>query len=113
MRASLAVDTIERIRAPLVENAYGDLERDWDAAETVELTGWRIDPSSGFEQHDTIRDAAVTVWRLYGPLDADVAESDRVVAHGDTWEVDEHPQRFRSPRGNVGHTVLVLKRVEG
>ena len=115
MRSRLAAEGIQVLRAPLVTNEYGDQQRDWPNAVVVSSSssGWRVDPSTAFEQNDTTRDAEVTVWRAYGPLSADVEADDRVVSRGETFEVDEPPARFRSPRGNLGHTVLMLKQVDG
>ena len=113
MRTSLAVDELTILRAPVAEDRYGDDAPDWDAAVETVLPGWRIDPDDGLEQIDATRDAVVIRLRALGPLDADVRATDRVRAQGETFEIDGEPLRYRSPRGRVGHTALVLKRVQG
>lgn len=113
MRTSLAVDELTFLRAPVVEDRYGDDERDWDNAVETVSPGWRVDPDEGLERIDATRDAVVIRHRAIGPVDADVEASDRALWQGDVYAIDGEPLRYRSPRGRLGHTALLLKRVEG
>lgn len=109
-------DTITRVRAPLVDNAYGDPERDWGAAERTALTGWRLQPMDGARvtDADTLpRDGLDIRRRAFGPAGADVLTTDRIEWEGATWRVEGDVSRWRSPTGALAHTELILARMEG
>lgn len=116
MSFSWHTDTITRLRAPLVANDYGDPERDWSAATSTPLSGWRVQPMQGSRVNvaDTLpRDGLDRRHRAFGPYDADVEPTDRIQWQGTTWRIDGDVDRWRSPTGALAHTELILARMEG
>lgn len=116
MPFSWHTDTVIRVRAPLVSNDYGDLERDWAAATSTPLAGWRVQPMQGSRVNvaDSLpREGLDRRQRAFGPYDTDMLTTDRVEWQGETWVVDGDVDRWRSPTGALAHTELVLARMEG
>lgn len=116
MPFSWHTDTITRIRAPLVTSPYGDPERDWDAATSTPLSGWRIQPMQGSRVNvaDTLpRDGLDRRHRAFGPFASDVLTTDRIEWQGETWRIEGDVDRWRSPTGSIAHTELILARMEG
>lgn len=109
-------DTLVRVRAPLVEDDYGDPVRDWAAAERAPLPGWRVQPMQGSRVNvaDTLpRDGLDRQRRAFGPPGADVLTTDRIEWQGVTWTIDGDVDHWRSPTGRLAHTELILARMEG
>jgi hypothetical protein len=109
-------DVLVRVRAPVVDDPYGNPVRDWDAATSTDLSGWRVQPVQGSRQNtaDTLpRDGLERRQRAFGPPDADVLRTDRIEWQGETWIVDGDVDRWRSPTGRLAHTELILQRMEG
>lgn len=109
-------DSIVRVRAPLVTGPYGDPERDWEAAERTPLTGWRVQPVQGSRQTaaETIpRDGLERSRRAFGPIGADIEQTDRIEWAGATWGIDGDVDRWRGPTGRLAHTEMLLTRMEG
>ncbi len=78
---------IVRVRAPLVDDGRGNRTRDWAAATETPLAGWAVDAGTGEE--DTVnRDGASIAYTIRGPLNADLAPTDRVRLFGGLYEVD-------------------------
>jgi hypothetical protein len=109
-------DTLVRVRAPEVTNEYGDPERDWDAATSTPLAGWRVQPMQGSRVNvaDTIpRDGLDKRRRAFGPYDADIQTTDRIEWDAATWTIEGDIDRWRSPTGALAHTEVILARMEG
>jgi hypothetical protein len=111
MSRTFYTDTATRHRAPAVAGIHGGT-RDWTKAAKTELTGLRFQPAGTEDQDDLA--AALNTYRLMGPIDIDLAGTDRIsrtVAPGviEWFEVIGAPQRFRSPYGTTSHSETLLK----
>lgn len=110
---SFHTDTITRLRAPLVEDEYGNQVPDWPAAEPgVPITGCRVQPERGGE-YTIDREAIVTRWRLFAPDGADLLDTDRVRHGGVDYDIDGSIERWPSPTGALAHLEARLRKVEG
>jgi hypothetical protein len=108
--------TITRVRAPLVEDRYGNKKRDWQAAERLEVAGVNVQPAgtpSQSNEDTSDRQTTVTGWRLATPagIDLDLLETDRVEYDGMTMEVDGKVGRW-TVAGRVHHIEADLKEVD-
>ncbi|MEV6102621.1 hypothetical protein [Nocardia sp. NPDC051981] len=109
-------DTVVRLRAPLVTDAYGNRVRDWAAAGRVPMSGWRVQPVQGtrLKTAETIpREGLERMRRAFGPHGADVVRTDRIEWAGSVWEIDGDVDPWRGPSGRIAHIELMLTRVEG
>jgi hypothetical protein len=109
-------DTIIRLRAPLVNDPYGNPVWDWDNATSTPLAGWRVQPMQGsrVSAAETIpREGLERGRRLFGPYDADVLTTDRIEWDGVVWSIDGDVDRWRSPTGALAHAEIILTRMEG
>lgn len=111
--------TVERLRATWVDDR-GDKVQDWANPNSLTIEGCRVQPMqadevffTGSNEGGTPRDAVVTRWKLLGPKDADIAEHDRIVHAGKTYEVEGSVLRQPSPTGALDHTVAYLEWVDG
>lgn len=111
------VDTIVRLRAPLVPDGYGDGQlRDWGQAVSTPLTGWRVQPvqSARAMTAETIpRDGLDRSRRAFGPYDVDLVQTDRIEWAGAVWVIDSDIDQWRGPTGRIAHTEILLTRMEG
>lgn len=107
-------ETVTRLRAPLVTNAYNAQERNWSAATSTPIDGWGVDDSASLEPADAHRELVETDCVLYRPEAADVQASDRVICRGRTYEVVGDPATWRHPMTgwNAGFVVR-LRIVKG
>lgn len=108
-------ETVTRLRAAVVVDAYGDETRDWAAAERVTVAGCAMAPTVEPEFHQAGRDGVEVGWTLYAPFDADVTAYDRIEhpTYG-LFEVDGDPGKWRSPfSGLEAGTTVRLRRIEG
>lgn len=105
--------TITRVRAPLVEDRYGQQIRDWANAERVQLAGVALQPDSSSEEMGD-RSVIITGWRLVGPRGAnlDLLATDRIEAAGVALEVDGKIGRY-TMGGAVHHVEARLQEVSG
>lgn len=90
-------ETVTRLRAPLVTNAYGAQERNWSAATSTPIDSWGVDDSASSEPSDAHREAVETHCVLYRDAPADVVASDRVECRGRTYEVVGDPATWHNP----------------
>lgn len=104
---SLGAHTITVLRAPVVEDAYGNETRDWSAATTTAVTGCSVQPQVGGES--TIgRQTIVSRWQLFAPFETDLLATDRVRWQGVDYEVDSEVQRWDFPP--MSHLVALLRK---
>jgi len=109
---SFYTDTVTRLRAPLLDDGYGNKYRDWPNAASVAVTSCRWQPLSSDEVLAS-RNGVELVARLLAPRDADIVPDDRVTFGGVTFEVDGEPLRHRSPSGVAAHAEVLLRRFDG
>lgn len=111
MLPSICNETVTRLRATTTEDPYNDQADDWDSAASLSIPGCSVQPVAGSEVLDG-RNAVVSRWVLFAPLDADLAATDRVRHKGSDYEVDGSVQDWPDVFG-LGHKSCYLRRVEG
>lgn len=108
----VARHTIVVVRAPLVDDGRGNKSRDWAAAEEHESEGWSIDVGATGE--DTVnRDGASIAYTVRGPLDADIAATDRVRLLGGLYDVEGAIGRQPGVSAFTSHCIVQLTAWEG
>lgn len=105
-------DAVTVLRAPFVTER-GTTVRDWEAAETWEIAGCNVQPSSTSRDFEGRALQVEDSWTLYAPEGADIAAGDRIGYDGSLFEVDGEPMARRSPTGRISHVQVQLKRWEG
>lgn len=107
-------ESVTRLRAVASDNGYGGIEADWTTPEELSLAGCGLAPITVEELLAAGRDAAEDAWTLYAPQ-ADVRHSDRIQrATGETFEVDGHPNVWRSPHtGREPGMTVRMRRIAG
>jgi len=106
---AFATQTVTVVRAGTT-NDHGAQVADWTAATTHQVAGCSIQPAAGSEDQ-TNRDAVTTTASLYGPVDADILDTDRIQYGGVTYEVNGPVRRWAS--GVLDHTEATLRAVTG
>lgn len=96
--------TVTRLRRAPVPGLYGGAPRlpDWGdlshPPEETQISGVVIAPSDVAEKAGVGREIVTDYMSLLGPVDIDLAPSDRVRdGNGVVYEVIGHPRRFSSP----------------
>lgn len=81
--------------------------------------GWLLAPA-GTSEHTEGGEQVIDRLTAYGPVDADVTATDRIVlSDGSRWQIVGQPQRYRTPFAGVvfssadGLCALTLERVTG
>ena len=114
-----AGQTLVRLRAPLVADAYSAQATalDWTHAVETSIAGFGLDPGGSVESSGVNREQITTRPTLYwlGSDAPDVVASDRLRdAAGAVWEVVGNRADWRNPlTGWVGGSSWPLERVEG
>jgi hypothetical protein len=112
------LQSIVRVRAPVVTDRYNNRKRDWDDATRLTVEGVNVQPAGTPPRSDesTIdRQTTVTSWTLQTRegVDLDLLETDRVEFDGMTLEVDGRVGRWPDPfTGAVHHVEARLKEVD-
>lgn len=109
--ATIANETITRIRAATTTDAHGNATRDWATAAEETIEGCSVQPLNG----DAViigRDSVTSRWQLFLPFEADLLPSDRVKHQDVTYEVDGSVQKWPDIAG-LGHQFCFLRLVEG
>ncbi|HEX5541114.1 MAG TPA: hypothetical protein VFX60_06060 [Micromonospora sp.] len=102
------------LRAPLIEDRYGNEVRDWVNQERIESDGWAFAPRFSDEASDAGRQGVIVGLTGLGPPGADVLATDRMEVRGLTYEVEGEPGEWRNPfTGWLPGIQVALKRVEG
>ena len=105
-------DTVVRLRPAFVDDGHGNEEPDWGDVDELSITGCRVQPLSS-EEVVAFRESGLEVTkRLLAPLGSDVLPTDRIV-YGETYDVGNEPQGFRSPMGSADHDEILLRRADG
>lgn len=105
-------DTVIGLRAPMVDDRYGDEIADWDNASETSLPGCRVVPGAGSE-NTVDRDQLTRRWVLFAPPSADLRATDRIRWDGTDYDIDGDLRRWRSATGALAHIEADLTRVEG
>lgn len=110
MLPSFATQSIIRLRPPVIDDGHGNdvPDPDLDNATPLTITGCSVQPGASFEDRAN-REATLTAWTVYAPVDADVRATDAVRYEGTDYRVDGDPQRWP----NVQHSVILLQHWEG
>lgn len=108
-------DEITVVRASTTTDRYGDTAVDWGTATETAVTGCKVNPMAGGEDHGTYDDRTALTRRfvLAAPAGTDLRGGDRVRFDGAVYEVDGQPQTWKSPLGSVDHLRAELVRVDG
>lgn len=109
-------ETVTRQRGTATLDPYSNevIETDWTTPTTLDIEGCAFNPGTSSEPVEVGRNAVITKPEVYAPASSDVLAGDRLVVRGVTYEVDGHPQDWRSPfTGWQPGLVVVLKVVDG
>lgn len=109
-----AGETITVLRPSTTTDRYGNTVADWDTATRTDVELCALAPRTSPEDLSNGRQGVIIGMTLYAPADADLRPSDRVLARGETFEVDGHPETWRNPYTGVDFGIeAALRRVEG
>lgn len=118
---NLGPHTLTLLRAPLAEDAYGSETRDWDNAARTPWEGCSVQPT-GADEYVVDREAVIVRYRAFCPGSKDIADpdttkplspavsTDRAEWKGEQYFIDGAEFWDFDP---LGHTDLLLRRVEG
>lgn len=108
--------TVTRLRAASEIDPYSQeaVETDWTSPASLDIPGCAFNPGRSAEPTQDARNAVITQPEVYAPFGSDVLSGDRLVVHGDTYDVDGKPAAWQSPfTGWEPGLVITLKEVEG
>lgn len=111
MRLSFANQTVERMRATVVTDRYGNETRDWDNPQVTTVSNCIVAPMSGEETLSLDGQHVISRWKLDVPEGTDIISIDRVRYDDREYEIDGWVQHWPSPTGRIAHVEAVLKRV--
>ncbi len=108
---SLGPHTLTLLRAGFVTDPYGNegTERDWANATRTDVDGCSVQPA-GADEYAVDREAVTVRYRAFLPGQVDVESTDRVEFKGESYDIDGVERWDFTP---LGHTALILRRVEG
>lgn len=109
-------ETVTRLRGTTTTDPYSgqSTQIDWTTPDSLDIDGCAFNPGESSEPLQTARNAVLTRPEVYAPPESDILAGDRLVVRGDTYEVQGHPQDWRSPfTGWRPGLVVPLERVEG
>ena len=75
--ASLATQTVTRLRAVESTDEYGNPVTDWTTPDELPISGCSVQPQPAAEFTDT-REEALSRWQLWAPSGSDIAHTDRI-----------------------------------
>lgn len=112
--------TIDVITAGSVDDGYGNARADWSPGAAVERTvAAYVRPAStsvrpaGNEHVEAGRNVVEVAWQVH-TNDLDITALNRIRFGGVVYDVDGQPLTWRVlPGGKVGHSKLLLRRVDG
>jgi hypothetical protein len=116
--SALYQDSIDRIRAPLVEDPrYRDQKRNWAAATETTYSGVNVQPQQvpvDSDEYTEDRQTTVTRYQVTSRrgVDLDVLETDRVRYAGMVCEVVGKVGRWPRPGGGVHHVEFLIKEID-
>lgn len=108
---AIARETVARLRGTPTDNGYGDTGIDWTNPVVLPIGGCSVQPVKGQEML-LDRDAVVSRWVLFAPLDADITSVDRIRHNGTDYEVDGSVQDWPDICG-MGHKQAFLRKAVG
>lgn len=109
-------ETVTRVRAARVSDPYsGEVERlDWTSTTSAAIPGCGVAPRVSEEPLGEGRALVSTGLVVFAPTGADIGRLDRVIARGETWDVDGDPADWRNPfTGWAPGLAVNLKRIGG
>jgi len=109
-----AGETVVRLRASLVEDRYGNLVRDWEQAERLDIPGCGVAPRTSDEETEQGRQGVIVGIAVYAPAGTDISPHDRMEVRGEVYEVVGEVADWRSPYTGWHPGIVVnLSRMEG
>ena len=109
-RRGLTVSLLRHVDG--AEDAHGNAVGSW--SEVALLKGCAFDPGSTSEPRLAGQERVIVEPTLYAAYDSPVEPLDRLVVHGDTYEVEGVARRWQSPfSGRQEGCVLTLRKVDG
>lgn len=110
-------ETVTRLRAPLVDDRYGDKIRDWNNADALTIENCRIIPELVASDRDPSgrvdREVVVDRWLLFAPSGVDILATDHIRWDNDEYVIEGEVLRWPSPSGRLSHIEAHLMQVEG
>lgn len=110
---NLGPHTIIRLRGTAVTDPYSDEPDDlsWSTPATLTIPGCSVQPGPSAAVLRDDRRGVIVDFSAWVPGTPDVTEQDRVQYAGTVYQIADTIQRWGF--GNLTHTVVPLKRVEG
>lgn len=112
--------TIERffvhdvtILTPTHSDGRWGTETSWDDAAERSTRGWVAVRNNSTDPADPNRDVDVSQWVAVLPASSDLDESERLVAHGHTFDIVSHIIPGFTPENGTHHLEANLRLVEG
>lgn len=104
--------TVIRLRAPKVTDAYNNETYDWDNPDRLPVTDCSLQPSDTQEE-TTDRQTTLSLYRLYVLGEPDVLAVDRIEYKNIVYEVRGEPQKWPDPvwPDVVHHTEMTLRQI--
>lgn len=109
--ATIANETVTRLRGVSSTDAYNDSETDWSDPASLSISGCSVQPVQG-DENLLGRESVVSRWTLFAPPDADIRSSDRIRHNGVDYDIDGSVQDWPDI-GGLAHRQALLRRVEG
>ncbi len=108
---SLGPHTVTLLRAPFKTDEYGNegTERDWTIPTRTDVDDCSVQPA-GADEYVVDRESVTVRYRAFLPGRPDVESTDRAEFKGEQYIIDGVEVWDFTP---LGHTTLILRRVEG
>jgi hypothetical protein len=110
----IGAETVVFQRAAQLRDEQGSLtpQRDWAHATTTAVQRCTVQPVSTQDLYVATGVGIVDLWRVYGPIgaDMDVQSGDRALWAGTSYEVHGEPQRWRGPDGSLHHVEVLIRK---
>lgn len=107
-------ETITIQRAGITTDRYGNEVADWTNPTETTVAGCALAPRTEDESRANARQGVIIGLTLYAPPGTDLRATDRIVARGETFEVDGFPGDWANPfTGTEFGIEAALRRVEG
>ena len=112
MLPTWASQTVTVVR-PGIKESRGSEIRDWTNATTHDISGCSVQPASTELSMDGRVTGIFDGMTAYLPPNADIAEGDRVIYDGLTYEINGTPRKWQSATGLASYVQVGLRRWDG
>jgi hypothetical protein len=107
-------ESITRVRAGSTTDRFDNTVPDWSDPDELDIEGCAVAPRDAEEDRTNGRQAVIVGFNIYAPPGADIRPTDRVVARGETHEIDGDPGVWVDPFSQTEKGVEIrTRRVEG